>query len=110
MAVELESGRPFLANVFGGLSGSAIKPIALRLVFQVAQKVKIPVIGGGGIMTGRDALEFLLVGARAVEVGTANLIDPQATLRIIREMEEYCLAHGLHKVEELVGAIILNDV
>jgi dihydroorotate dehydrogenase (NAD+) catalytic subunit len=110
MAVDLETRRPALANVFGGLSGPAIKPIALRLVFQVAQKVKIPVIGGGGIMTGRDALEFLLVGARAVEVGTANLIDPQATLRIICEMEEYCLTHGVHKVEELVGAIILNDV
>lgn len=109
MAVDAETRRPLLANVFGGLSGPAIKPVALRMVFQVARKVKIPVIGGGGIMTGRDAIEFLLVGARAVEVGTANLIDPQASLRIIKEIKQYCLSHGLRKIEEIIGSIILDD-
>lgn len=109
MAVDIETRRPLLANVFGGLSGPAIKPIALRMVFQVARQVKIPVIGGGGIMTGRDALEFLLVGAKAVEVGTANLIDPQASLRIIKEIEQYCLSHGLKKIEAIIGSLILDD-
>lgn len=109
MAVDPDTRRPLLANIFGGLSGPAIKPIALRLVFQVAQRIKIPVVGGGGIMTGRDAIEFLLVGARAVQIGTANLIDPQAPLRIIQEMEEYCLAHNLKGISELVGGLILDD-
>lgn len=109
MAVDIETRRPLLGNVFGGLSGPAIKPIALRMVFQVARQVKIPVIGGGGIMTGRDALEFLLVGAKAVEVGTANLIDPQASLRIIKEIEQYCLSHGLKKIEAIIGSLILDD-
>lgn len=109
MAVDIETRRPLLGNVFGGLSGPAIKPIALRMVFQVARQVKIPVIGGGGIMTGRDALEFLLVGAKAVEVGTANLIDPQASLRIIKEIEQYCLSHGLKKIEAIIGSLIFDD-
>lgn len=108
MAVDVETRRPLLANVFGGLSGPAIKPVALRMVFQVVSKVRIPVIGGGGIMTGRDALEFLLVGAKAVEVGTANLIDPQASLRIIKEIEQYCLSHGIKKIEEIIGSLILD--
>ena len=90
MAVDLETRRPKLGNVFGGLSGPAIKPIALRMTYQVAQAVKIPVIGMGGIMTGRDALEFLLVGARAVQVGTANFVDPAASARIVGEIDAYC--------------------
>ncbi|MCX7973825.1 MAG: dihydroorotate dehydrogenase [Candidatus Aminicenantes bacterium] len=108
MAVNADTRKPLLANIFGGLSGPAIKPIALRMVFQVAQNVKIPVIGGGGIMTGRDAIEFLLVGARAVQIGTANLIDPQASCRITHEIEEYCLSHGVKKISELVGGLILD--
>ncbi len=110
MAVDVETRSPLLANLFGGLSGPAIKPIALRMVFQVARVVKIPVIGCGGIMTGQDALEFLLVGARAVEVGTANLIDPQACPRIIKEIEQYCLNRGIKKIEDIVGSIILEGI
>lgn len=108
MVVDVDSRRPVLRNIFGGLSGPAIKPIALRMVFQVSRRLKIPVIGCGGIMTGRDALEFILAGARAVEVGTANLVDPQATLRIIKEIEEYCHSQGIERLSELVGSLILD--
>jgi len=105
MAVDIETRRPKLSNIFGGLSGPAIKPIALRMVYQVAQAVKIPIIGMGGIMTGRDALEFLLVGAKAVQVGTANFVDPAASVRIVHEMEDFCDAHGLIRVADLVGTL-----
>lgn len=105
MAVDLETRRPKLGNVFGGLSGPAIKPIALRMTYQVAQAVKIPIIGLGGIMTGRDALEFMLVGARAVQVGTANFVDPAASARIVGEIGEYCDTHGLARVTEIIGTL-----
>jgi dihydroorotate dehydrogenase (NAD+) catalytic subunit len=105
MAVDLEARRPKLANVFGGLSGPAIKPLALRLVYQAATAVRIPVIGMGGIMTGRDAMEFLLVGARAVEVGTANMIDPEASVRVIDEMSDYCRRNGVARVADIVGRL-----
>lgn len=105
MAVDVETRRSRLANVFGGLSGPAIKPIALRMVYQVASHLKIPVIGLGGIMSGRDALEFLIAGARAVEVGTANLVDPEASIRIIQEMEDWCEEKGIKKIEEIVGTL-----
>jgi dihydroorotate dehydrogenase (NAD+) catalytic subunit len=104
-AVDLETRRPKLGTVFGGLSGPAIKPIALRMTYQVAQAVKIPILGLGGIMTGRDALEFMMVGARAVQVGTANFIDPAASARIAGEMGEFCDAHGLARVAEIVGTL-----
>jgi dihydroorotate dehydrogenase (NAD+) catalytic subunit len=105
MALDLETRRPKLANVFGGLSGPAIKPIALRMVYQVASQVRVPVIGMGGIMTGADALEFLVAGAAAVEVGTANFVDPDAALRIVAEIESWCEAHGVAAVREVVGTI-----
>jgi len=105
MALDLETRRPKLANVYGGLSGPAIKPIALRMVHQVASRVRVPVIGMGGIMTGTDALEFLVAGAAAVEVGTANFVDPDAALRIVAEMESWCEAHGVAAVSEVVGTI-----
>jgi len=105
MAVDVETRRPRLASIIGGLSGPAVKPIALRMVYQVASRARIPVIGMGGIMSGRDALEFLIVGARAVEVGTANLVDPAATVRIIKEIEDYCREKGVSRVEELVGTL-----
>ncbi len=108
MAIDVETRRPKLANVLGGLSGPAIKPIALRMVFQVASRVKIPVIGMGGIMTGADALEFLIAGAKAVEVGTANFVDPDAPVRILREMEEFCERHGIPRIEDVVGTIDLK--
>jgi dihydroorotate dehydrogenase (NAD+) catalytic subunit len=108
LAVDVETRRPRLGNVFGGLSGPAIKPLALRMVYQVAAAVKIPVIGIGGIMSGRDALEFLIVGAKAVEVGTANLVDPEATIRIIQEIEDYCREKKIMKVEDIVGTLKID--
>jgi len=94
-----------LANVFGGLSGPAIKPIALRMVYQVASKVKVPVIGMGGISSGQDALEFLIAGARAVEVGTANFVDPGASVRIVHELDELCAGLGISRIEDAVGTL-----
>jgi dihydroorotate dehydrogenase (NAD+) catalytic subunit len=105
MALDLETRRPKLGNVFGGLSGPAIKPIALRMVYQVASRVRVPVIGMGGIMTGADALEFLVAGAVAVEVGTANFVDPDAAVRILAEMESWCDAHGVAAVRDIVGTL-----
>lgn len=105
MAVDLKTRRPILANVTGGLSGPAVKPVALRMVWQVAKAVKIPVIGIGGIMTGTDALEFMLAGASAVQVGTANFLDPAASERIAREMEQYLVENGISDVKELIGAL-----
>jgi dihydroorotate dehydrogenase (NAD+) catalytic subunit len=106
MAVDVETRRPRLANTFGGLSGPAVKPIALRMVYQVASRVRIPVIGMGGIMTGQDALEFLIVGARAVEVGTANFIDPGASLRIVKEIQDYCRDKSISRVEDIIGTLM----
>lgn len=105
MAIDLENRRPVLANVTGGLSGPAVKPVALRMVWQVAKAVKIPVIGIGGIMTGTDALEFMLAGATAVQVGTANFLNPSAAQRIAEEMEQYLLDHGIDDVKQLIGEL-----
>jgi dihydroorotate dehydrogenase (NAD+) catalytic subunit len=105
MAVDVETRRPRLGTLFGGLSGPAVKPVALRMVYQVASRVRVPVIGLGGIMTGRDALEFLIVGARAVEVGTASLVDPEATVRIIREIEDWCSQKQIQRIEDIVGTL-----
>jgi dihydroorotate dehydrogenase (NAD+) catalytic subunit len=105
MAIDLETRRPKLGNVFGGLSGPAIKPIALRMVYQVASRLRVPVIGLGGIMTGRDALEFLVAGASAVEVGTASFVDPDAALRIVTEIASWCDAHGVAAVSDVVGTV-----
>ena len=105
MAIDLETRRPKLGNVFGGLSGPAIKPIALRMVYQVASRLRVPVIGMGGIMTGRDALEFLVAGASAVEIGTASFVDPDAALRIVTEIASWCEAHGVAAVRDVVGTV-----
>lgn len=105
MSVDIERRIPHLANVTGGLSGPAIKPIALRMVWQVAKRVKIPVIGMGGIASASDALEFLIVGARAVQVGTANFINPCATMDIIDGIEEYLKRHNMADVNDLIGTI-----
>jgi dihydroorotate dehydrogenase (NAD+) catalytic subunit len=105
MAIDLETRRPKLGNVFGGLSGPAIKPVALRMTYQVARAVNIPVIGIGGIMSGTDALEFMVAGACAVQVGTANFVDPAAAVRIAAEMESWCEAHGVARVSDLVGTL-----
>jgi dihydroorotate dehydrogenase (NAD+) catalytic subunit len=105
MAIDIETRRPRLANIFGGLSGPAIRPLAVRMVYQVASRVKVPVIGMGGIMTGADALEFLIAGAAAVEVGTANFVDPDAAVRIVAEIGRWCDAHGIARVRDVVGTV-----
>jgi len=107
MAIDVEARRPKLHNVTGGLSGPAIKPIALRMVWQVAGAVKIPVIGCGGIMTAADALEFLIAGASAVQVGTANFVNPRASMEIISGIEEYLAGHNLKDIKSLVGSLTL---
>lgn len=105
MAIDVERRRPVLSTVTGGLSGPAIKPIALRMVWQVSKAVRIPVIGMGGIMNATDAIEFLLAGASAVQVGTANFIDPAVSVKIIKGIEEYLLRHKISHVTELTGAL-----
>lgn len=105
MSIDVESRRPRIANVTAGLSGPAIKPIAVRMVYEAAHAVDIPVIGIGGISTAADAVEFLLAGAVAVEIGTANYWDPCATENIARELEQWCAVHRVQKVTELIGAM-----
>ncbi len=105
MAVDIETRRPVLANITGGLSGPAIKPVALKMVWQSAQAVSIPVIGLGGIMRWEDAVEFLLAGASAVQVGTANFVDPEASLKIAEGIEAYCRRKGVGSVKDLVGSL-----
>lgn len=105
MAVDAETRRPKLARVVGGLSGPAIKPIALRMVWQVAGAIEVPVVGMGGVADGTDAVEFLLAGATAVAVGTANFIDPTATIRVTDGITEYCHRHGVARVADLIGAL-----
>lgn len=108
MAVDVHTRRPLLGNVTGGLSGPAVRPIALRMAWEAAKAVSIPVVGCGGIETGEDAVAFLLVGCAAVQVGTANLRDPYACPRIVREIGDYMRAHHVGDVRELVGALILD--
>jgi dihydroorotate dehydrogenase (NAD+) catalytic subunit len=108
MAVDVERRRPKLANISGGLSGPAIKPVALFMVRQVVNTVKIPVIGIGGIMDYRDALEFLIVGARAIQVGTANFVNPLTTLEIIEGLDRYCIEKGIGNINEIIGTLKSN--
>ncbi len=105
MAIDVERRRPYLSTITGGLSGPAVRPVAVRMVWQVAHAVNIPVIGLGGIMNGRDALEFLMAGAKAVEVGTANFIDPAVTVKIIDEINDYCYRHDIADINEIIGII-----
>ena len=105
LSVDVEERKPVLGNIFGGLSGPAIKPISLRMVYQVVRRVKIPVIGMGGISSGRDALEYLITGAKAVEIGTANFIDPEASIKIIEELKDYCEENGIERIEDVIGTI-----
>jgi dihydroorotate dehydrogenase (NAD+) catalytic subunit len=105
MAIDAETRRPRISNVVGGLSGPAIKPIALRMVYEAAHSVSIPVIGIGGISTAVDAVEFMLAGAAAVEVGTASFWDPCATEKIVDALEGWCLEHRVEKITDLIGAI-----
>ena len=105
MSIDVERQRPHLSTITGGLSGAAVRPVAVRMVWQVAHAVKIPVVGLGGIMNARDAIEFMLAGARAIEVGTANFIDPAVTIKIIDYMNDYCERHGVDDINDIVGMI-----
>ncbi|KAA6333115.1 Dihydroorotate dehydrogenase B (NAD(+)) catalytic subunit [termite gut metagenome] len=105
MAIDAEHRRPILSTITGGLSGAAVKPIALRMVWQVAKVVKIPVIGLGGISNWKDAIEFLLAGASAIQIGTANFIDPTITLKVITGINDYLIKHGYSSVTEIIGAL-----
>jgi len=108
IAIDAKTRKPVLKNITGGLSGPAIKPVALRMVWQVANAVKIPVIGIGGIMNATDAVEFILAGATAIEIGTANFIDPQITVKIIEGIEAYLNRHQVNSISSLIGALDLT--
>ena len=101
MKLDLESGKPYLANRTGGLSGPAIKPLALNLVYQTVRAVKIPVIGIGGIESSEDALEFLMVGAKAIQIGSANYIDPTVTVKVVRGIRDWCRQNQIAKLADL---------
>lgn len=105
MAVDVERRRPCLSTITGGLSGPAIRPVAVRMVWQVAKAVKIPIVGLGGITNGRDAMEFILAGASAVQIGTANFVDPQTTIKTIDYISDYCSRHKISDIHELIGII-----
>jgi dihydroorotate dehydrogenase (NAD+) catalytic subunit len=107
MAVDAKSRKPLLSTVTGGLSGPAVKPVALRMVWQVANSVKIPVVGLGGIMNAEDAIEFLLAGASAVQLGTANFIDPQVTVKVVEGIKQYMEENQMNSTKELIGGLIL---
>jgi dihydroorotate dehydrogenase (NAD+) catalytic subunit len=102
MAIDIEKRQPVLSTVTGGLSGPCIKPLALRMVWQTARAVKIPVIGMGGISSWKDAVEFLLAGATAIQIGTYNFIDPEISIKVIAGINDYCDLHGFHSVNELM--------
>jgi dihydroorotate dehydrogenase (NAD+) catalytic subunit len=103
MSVDVRSMKPSLSTITGGLSGPAIKPVALRMVWQVANAVNIPVIGIGGIMNSDDAIEFILAGASAIQVGTASFIDPQASVKILEGIENYLVAKGFSDIRDITG-------
>ena len=105
MAIDAKRRRPVLSTITGGLSGPAVKPIALRMVWQTAQVVKIPIIGMGGIASATDAIEFLLAGATAIEVGTYNFVDPTATIKIVEGIEDYMRKHGFSDIHQIIGAL-----
>ncbi|MPQ47064.1 dihydroorotate dehydrogenase [Marinifilum sp. N1E240] len=105
MAINAETREPLLSTVTGGLSGPCVKPVALRMVWQVFNAVKIPIVGLGGIMNAKDAIEFLLAGATAIQLGTANFIDPQVTVKVIEGIEEYMKRHNIQDINELIGGL-----
>ena len=105
MAIDVEKRKPMLSTITGGLSGPCIRPIAVRMAWQVAKAVKVPVVGLGGIASGRDAIEFLLAGATAVQIGTANFVDPQVTVKAIDYIEDYLKRHQITSVRELIGGM-----
>ena len=107
LAINVETRRPRIANITGGLSGPAIKPIAVRMVHEVHQAVSLPILGMGGILNERDAVEFLLAGATAIQVGTASYADPRAVENIANSLRRWCASHDVARVSELTGALVL---
>lgn len=105
MAIDIEKQRPYLSTITGGLSGPAIRPIAVRMVWQVHKAVKIPIIGVGGITSGKDVIEFMLAGATAIEIGTYNFIDPQVSIKALDYINDYCLRHKIKHIGEIIGKI-----
>jgi len=105
MAIDVERRRPVLAKICGGLSGPAIRPLAVWLTWQVHQTVSLPLIGVGGIMDAEDALQFILAGASAVQVGTANFVHPDASIRVLRGIRSYLADHGIGSIREMIGAL-----
>jgi len=105
MAIDAETRKPLLSTITGGLSGPCVKPIALRMVWQVFRAVNIPIVGLGGIMNARDAIEFILAGASAIQIGTANFIDPQVTVKVVEGIQEYMIRHKVHNISDLTGAL-----
>jgi dihydroorotate dehydrogenase (NAD+) catalytic subunit len=105
MAVDVRTRQPRIGNVTGGLSGPAIRPVAVRMVWQVARAVRLPIIGMGGIVTAEDALEFIIAGAAAVAVGTANFIDPAAAVKVIEGLERYCMTNGMLDIRQVIGSL-----
>ena len=108
MAIDAEKRRPILSTITGGMSGAAVKPIALRMVWQVSKAVNIPVIGLGGIMNWKDAVEFLLAGASAIQIGTANFIDPAITVKVSEGINDYLDRHGFTSVKDIIGVLIVG--
>ena len=108
MVIDIEKRKPVIANNTGGVSGAGIKPIAVRMVYEAAHAVKIPVIGMGGIMTGEDAIEFMMAGANCVSVGSANLVDPNASIKIIEGMEEFMRTHNIDDINSIVDSVQMN--
>jgi len=108
MAIDVKTHRPKLANITGGLSGPASKPVALRMVYQVAQALKVPIVGMGGIMSAQDALEFLIAGAQAVAIGTANFIEPASCLQVIEGLESYLIEHQIPRLRDLIATLITD--
>ena len=104
MAIDVERQAPVLANLSGGLSGPAIRPVAVRMVWEVARAVSVPILGMGGIMTARDALEFVLAGATAVAIGTANFVNPDTVAEVLKGLEDYCRRHQIERISDLIGA------
>jgi dihydroorotate dehydrogenase (NAD+) catalytic subunit len=108
MVIDVEKRKPMLANITGGLSGPAVRPVAVKMVYQVAQKVKIPVIGLGGIFSARDALEFLIAGASLIQTGSGMFVKPKLPLEIIDGIIDYIQRHNLNSIKELIGSLVID--